>query len=497
MGGAVPFDPAVDPLPEALAWHPGYTGPAVLLLAGAGDSDWSAEVAIALATAWARSGQRVVLADLHIEEPVLHERVGLPNRDGAVDLCLYGASLSRSAHAIPAAGFHLIPAGTYTADAGAVYGHPRWQKIVAGFRDARAWLLVYAPADTPHLRELADWATDAILLGTPPRRGPADPVLPTGLGVRAVVEPPGAAAAPAEERLDGVDLHQAPPPDLPGSDAYDAHTEAYAESYADEPPAPEPTPAVVTRSPVSRADPTPLRRALEEPVEEVEPRRRWWPLLLVLAAIVVIAGVAALLFSRAGNLNRASVVDAPPPVQAAVPAAAAPAPSGSPLPYTVYVTAYQFYDAARRQLEVEQGRFPQATFYISPEPEQGIVYYKVFAGSLPDTGAATRLRDQLVDTGAIDRNDVAATSSLIKYSPLSFDLGEFPSRRGAERRADSLAAQGIPAYPVPAPSNGGGRWRVYGGAFADSADAEFMRGLLAKAGLEARLVQRVGRIQER
>jgi hypothetical protein len=466
MSGAVRFDPAVDPLPEALAWHPGYTGPAVLLLAGAGDTDWSADAAVALATAWAHSGQRVVLADLHLEDPVLHERVGLPNRDGAVDLCLYGASLSRSAHAIPAAGFHLIPAGTYTADAGAVYGHQRWQKIVAGFRDAQAWLLVYVPADTPHLRELAAWVTDAILLGTPGPRNTADPVLPTGLGVRAVAEPPEGAAPPAE-------------------------------SYAAEPPAPQPTPAVVIPPPVSRPDPTPLRRALEEPVDEGEPRRRWWPLLLVLVALVVIAGFAALIFSRAGNLNRASVADAPPPVQAAVPVAATPAPAGSPLPYTVFVTAYQTYDAARRQLEVEQGRFPQTTFYISPEPEQGIVYYKVFAGSLPDTGSATQLRDQLVDTGAIDRNDVAATSSLIKFSPLSFDLGEFPSRRGAESRADSLAGQGIPAYPVAVPSSGGERWRVYGGAFADSANAEFMRDLLARAGLDATLVQRVGRTEGR
>jgi hypothetical protein len=125
------------------------------------------------------------------------------------------------------------------------------------------------------------------------------------------------------------------------------------------------------------------------------------------------------------------------------------------------------------------------------------VYYKVFAGSLPDTGSATQLRDQLVDTGAIDRNDVAATSSLIKFSPLSFDLGEFPSRRGAESRADSLAGQGIPAYPVAVPSSGGERWRVYGGAFADSANAEFMRDLLARAGLDATLVQRVGRTEGR
>lgn len=495
MNGAAPFDPAFDPLPDALAWHPGYTGPAVLLLAGAADTDWSADAAIAVASAWARAGQRVVLADLHLEDPVLHGRVGLPNRDGAVDLCLYGVSLARSAHPVPSAGFHLIPAGTYTADAGAVYGHPRWQKIVAGFRDAQAWLLVYAPADTPYLRELAAWATDAILLGTPARRGPADPVLPPGIGVRAVAEPPRGAHEVAEEDPSDLSDSFAEPPAVAAVRA----PELDAGPYADEPVVrkPSPSPQVAASSP-GHADPTPLRRVLEEPVEESAPSRRWLPLLLVLLAVAALAGVAAVVFSRVGNLNRAPIADSPSPGPAsAVPPSVAPAALGSPLPYTVYVTAYQFYNAARRQMEVEQGRFPQATFYISPEPEQGIVYYKVFAGSLPDTGSATRLRDQLVDTGAIDRNDVAAASSLIKYSPLSFDLGEFPTRRGAESHADSLSGQGIPAYPIAVPSNGGERWRVYGGAFADSAHAEFMRGLLTKAGVEASLVQRVGRTEGR
>jgi hypothetical protein len=125
------------------------------------------------------------------------------------------------------------------------------------------------------------------------------------------------------------------------------------------------------------------------------------------------------------------------------------------------------------------------------------VYYKVFAGSLADSGSATQLRDQLVATGAIDRNDVAATSSLIKYSPLSFDFGEFPSRREAASRADSLAGEGIPAYAILIASNGSERWRVYGGAFADSASAAFMRDFLAREGLEAQLVQRVGRTEGR
>src|SRR5690606_32598056 len=68
------------------------TDTVVLLLAAADDPAWAADAAIALGTAWAASGRRVVLADLHLESPSLHERLGAENLEGVVDVFLYGAS---------------------------------------------------------------------------------------------------------------------------------------------------------------------------------------------------------------------------------------------------------------------------------------------------------------------------------------------------------------------------------------------------------------------
>src|SRR3712207_7773963 len=48
-------------------------------------SAWAADAAISMATAWAKAGRRVVLTDLHLQEPILHERLGEPNLDGVVD----------------------------------------------------------------------------------------------------------------------------------------------------------------------------------------------------------------------------------------------------------------------------------------------------------------------------------------------------------------------------------------------------------------------------
>ncbi|MDP9348328.1 MAG: hypothetical protein M3P24_04185, partial [Gemmatimonadota bacterium] len=70
------FDPASSSLPDALAWSMEHPETVVLLLDASADREWAADVAVALASAWARAGRRVVLADLHLENPVLHERMG-------------------------------------------------------------------------------------------------------------------------------------------------------------------------------------------------------------------------------------------------------------------------------------------------------------------------------------------------------------------------------------------------------------------------------------
>src|ERR1700741_3839491 len=183
------FDPSFERLPRSASFDEERSGPVVLLFDPRSDRAWAADAAVAIASGWTAGGRRTVLADLSLDDPVLHDRIGVSNLDGVVDVFLYGASLARSARPVPGRGFYLITAGTYTTDPGAILRHSRWEKLVAGFRDAGAALLLFAPADAPGVGDLSRWAGDAILLGD---RGDGrfDGALKLGFSARAWLTPP-------------------------------------------------------------------------------------------------------------------------------------------------------------------------------------------------------------------------------------------------------------------------------------------------------------------
>ncbi len=515
---AIDLDPAVGPLPSALEWSAAGRGePVVLLVDAAGDRAWAADAAVALATGWARAGRRVVLADLHLQDALVHERLGEPNLDGVVDVFLYGASLSRTARPVPGRGFYLISAGTYTEDPDAVLRHPRWPRIAAGFADAQATLLLFVPAAAAGLASLAEWASAAVLLGEPDAAR-----LPAGLRVHAVAAPPGsapvAAAGPAEIREepaappagpeDDATLLQAGeprPPEtevIPWTDPYQERQDRLLGEYADGIPASTlPAGAVKTREADLR-DPPPAMAA-ERVI--VPPRRNWLrAVLLVLLGAVAVYFVADFVNRAnpglfAGILGRGAArpaADSAAARPAAAPAApaAAPAAAGVALPYSVQAKAFASLRAARQMLEGDSARLSGVPLYVSPELVGNVLYYKVMAGTLPDTAQASRLQQQLVYAKLVEASDAQeGTGSLVQFTPLAFDLGEFPDRAAARAHADSLLRRQVPAYAVPLPGAGGGElWRVYGGAFRDSVSAEGMRRILSDRRIDARLVERVG-----
>ncbi|HEX2201753.1 MAG TPA: hypothetical protein VHG91_00570, partial [Longimicrobium sp.] len=200
------FDPSFERVPVAADFDDAHPGPVILLYDPAADRRWVADAAIALATGWTSGGRRTVLADLSLEDPLLHERIGMGNMEGIVDIFLYGASLARSARPVPGRGFYLITAGTYTDDAGAIFRHPRWEKIVAGFREAQASLLLFVPTDAPDLLSVGHWAEDVIVLGAHDDEELLRSVLLQGFSVRAWLTPPVPGGAPA-----------APPPPSPAA----------------------------------------------------------------------------------------------------------------------------------------------------------------------------------------------------------------------------------------------------------------------------------------
>lgn len=437
------YDPSRGEAPVARG-----AGTVVLLLVGESDRRWAAEAALGLCSTWARGGRRVVLADLDLDAPIVHEVAGVDDSQGIVDIFLYGASVGSSARAVPGEGFYLIPVGTYEPDATAIYHHPRWPKLVAGFRDANATLVLFAPVSTADVPAIAEWVDELIVLGAAGDVPGLDILAAKGVEAEAILVQPGA-VPPASAGEAGVTV-----------------------------------PALTDEEKELIIPPEPRRHA--------EPIGRHLPTIVAVVAAAAVFAIAGFLLAR----NRPDLV--PWAGEAATPAAVAPAvqrqarsgpsPTGAPLPYSVTGWAFMTLEAAEAHAEVERTRFDTAPFFVSPEEIQGVLYYKVLAGAVVDTAAASRLRTDLVESGAIE-----PTESIIQFSPLAFDLGEFESEGDAVARADSLAEEEVPAYVLSIPySDGTRRWQLYGGAYRDSVSAEAMRQHLSAAGLSARLVARIG-----
>ena len=160
---------------------------------GAREGGWAARAAAAIAGVACAQGARVVLADLFLEQPHLHEVFDADNLEGVSDVVAYGASLGRVARAATGGAFRVVTAGTPTADAGALLDHPRWRRQVESLLDEGVTLVTYQPAES------------VVPAGGPPsivlaRKGEPMRVLgTTGLGgaVAVLGPPPGAAAAAA------------------------------------------------------------------------------------------------------------------------------------------------------------------------------------------------------------------------------------------------------------------------------------------------------------
>jgi hypothetical protein len=524
------FDPAFERLPAAAAFDPERPGPVLLLFDPHADRAWVADAAIALATGWYAAGRRTVLADLSIEDPVLHERVGVPNLDGVVDLFLYGASLARSARPVPGRGFLLITAGTYTHEPESIFRHTRWAKIVDGFREAQASLLLFTPLGAPGLSALSQWSQEVVLLGTDGEllEGLLDP----RFRIRTWLTPPArpGAAAPASTptrfagdagRGTGSAPAAAPVPSSPSSPAAG---ERFPEPEPGFRPwlAPPREPARTGNEPLPSASDVAHASAASLPAPEPEwedtvagepagkrrrkksipKERKVSPLLLVLLVIALIAAAAYAAVTFGPGLLNGGTPAAPARTDAArVPARRAPAApvaeAGTPRPYAVYVKAFSGaggFETARALAGRVRDEIPGTPAYVFVEEEGGLPYYKVYAGMLDDTVQAAALRTELIQKKLADTEGGGGPAQLIQLRPYAFDLGEYPTRQAADQRAAELQRAAIDAYAVPVPqSDGSERFRLYSGAFADSTRALAMQKTLQASSLQPRLVRRVGR----
>lgn len=191
---AAPFDPEVDPLPAALLL-PEARGdaPVLALVAGEGPEGWTERAVLGLARGWADAGIRLALLDAGFGDPSLRQAIGEGEGEGLTDAILYGASVQRIARKPGGRRFIYLPPGTPTADPASVLAHPRWESLLAGFRQAGVTVALHLPADLPGAGELAGRATFRVLLGRGGEEVGTTPVLAS------LAEVPAAAAAPPPE----------------------------------------------------------------------------------------------------------------------------------------------------------------------------------------------------------------------------------------------------------------------------------------------------------
>lgn len=360
------------------------------------DLPWAAKAAWDIARIAAREGRRVALVDLHLDEPALHAIVGLTPAEGIVDAFEYGVSLNKATQEVH--GVFLIPAGSDTAAAEALYTNPRWRKLHAGFRSEDALMLLFV--SRAGLAQLAADADGAIVL------------------------------AP-----EGVDAGFTLARDVPllgvARDRWMPATQ-------------RPAPTVV-------------------PIPASRPRRRT---LRVAAATLVLAGGAVGGWSLLAGARASFVAPQPPPVREASP------PPRDTLGWTVQLAAYASLEKALAHADrlAAETDFPAL---VTPVPQAGgPVWYRVLAGSYATRAAAADARSEMWSRGATGEGIGDLLLAPYTYTP---PLGS---------SVDSLRAKGLPAVV----------WgdRIAIGAFESSEQAAFTQAALARAGVRATLLPRMG-----
>jgi hypothetical protein len=163
------FDAESGMLPEEF-------GPSILPGGGAGRivvlaatpfaraEGWATKAVVSIVRGWADRELRIFLMDLGLDEPTLHEALGVPNQEGVSDAFLYGASVQRIAQPALDETIFFASSGTATTDPEQILAHPRWNDLAGGFSEADATLLLYLPTGLPGADRILNRATDVLFL---------------------------------------------------------------------------------------------------------------------------------------------------------------------------------------------------------------------------------------------------------------------------------------------------------------------------------------------
>ena len=421
----------------------------------------TAEAALGIARVQAVH-RRVAVGDLLGEAPPLQSLVSGDNPHGLVDSFLFGVSLSKIAQQVPDAGeLFIMPTGTSPLDYDELFTNARWRRLIAGFREVGALLIIAAPADAPHVHDLVDVSDGVVIVGdvVPPEVSVAQSL--------AWVRPRRAAVAPVAE------------------------------------------------SPAVDAAPAPVRERVT-PSGDESGRRRWLiaTVLLVLLGFLVFWGSGRIGERRAreraaadsaarvaaervritdsiARVRRDSIVSDSLQRLATGGAAvdsfpvytpANPADSAAAAGYAVLLSKYNTKSGAILDLNGRFARLPAATYGI----ESPSRFYQNLAGAFVTRAAAESLLAQLRA-----RRTLAQGFGSVDNFPLAFLVDSVVPAREVTPRIARYAARGLPVYGLRQPNGG---VRLYYGAYTNPEQAALAVPAVRDAGIRPLLVYRIGRV---
>ena len=533
------------------------TTPVLLLAVGpqAQRGGWAGNAAIEIADALAAAGDRVILADLSLDNPELHDLAGIDNTEGLTDVFLFGASLEHVTRMLPAHSFELIPAAAFTPDAEEILTHRRWSVLFEDYAASKTKLLLYLPITVDGVGALSDrvghtvvlaeegevqvvqeaLSVDAELVGvfSPPK--PPDEIAPIPEPEPEpepeVIEPVAEAVAEAEveplplpvdepetvpvpvarepspslsARIDDKEFEKIRIPKDSAREALIADLRARQRAALMAPPptlpplsdevdvvrakAPPRTSSGFPPPKIGIHEPTFASRVREKPKAKT-------PVFAILLVLLMMSSAAAAwhywgVWRNGKSVNGGSPQAGPTPVSPTPRFAGSPA---QPLPYSVAIAGYQVLEQANEFVEQLKDAESQMQFYVAPSVVQGALFYRVFAGPLPDSATAAAVRDTLV-AHKIKTVSLPGNADLVA-APFAFLIGTFPRRADAEAKAAEVATKLIPTYIVQSATLQGTEYKLYAGAYSGPGDADFMREILEQASLPDTLVERTGSIR--
>jgi hypothetical protein len=268
---AVPFSPGSgghSPALDEIVRGPAAALTAVALVAGprARASGWAAAAAVSIARRWT-GPRRVLLVDLDLERPGLHELLNLSNDVGVVDLIAYGLTPRRCMQSADDGAFDLLAAGEFTLDSGAVLRDPAWTRLLLDAASRRATVLSLVPADAAGVAEVIDRAGAVLVLAEPDEADSVVASLQHPYAVLSVFT--ATASAPAETTGSAAGDASAPESAVrePTSQPRAAEPAAAERGAAD--PTVEPASVPATSGPASEASTQPPHRLTDEEFDRI------------------------------------------------------------------------------------------------------------------------------------------------------------------------------------------------------------------------------------